>query len=158
MKLNLRSLVAPAVIIASLSGNVFAQDLASIETKIKKLNKKFAEEMINGEFSTEYYTEDAISMPNNQPMLVGIEAIKASHEQMMASGIKLQSFSATPTKIMMNGDQVTEIGTFSISLMLPNMNTPVTDNGKYLTLWEIQENGDLKIKVETWNTDTMPQP
>jgi ketosteroid isomerase-like protein len=30
------------------------------------------------------------------------------------------------------------------------------DTGKYLTLWEKQADGSLKIKVETWNTDKNP--
>jgi hypothetical protein len=30
------------------------------------------------------------------------------------------------------------------------------DNGKYITIWEIQKDGTPKIKVETWNTDNNP--
>jgi hypothetical protein len=30
------------------------------------------------------------------------------------------------------------------------------DNGKYLTLFEIQQDGSLLIKVDTWNTDLNP--
>jgi hypothetical protein len=30
------------------------------------------------------------------------------------------------------------------------------DYGKYITIWEEQKDGSMKIKVETWNTDTNP--
>jgi hypothetical protein len=30
------------------------------------------------------------------------------------------------------------------------------DNGKYITIWEMQKDGSIKIKVETWNTDHNP--
>jgi hypothetical protein len=30
------------------------------------------------------------------------------------------------------------------------------DQGKYITIWEEQPDGSMKIKVETWNTDTNP--
>ena len=30
------------------------------------------------------------------------------------------------------------------------------DNGKYVTVYEIQKDGSLKVKIETWNTDTNP--
>jgi ketosteroid isomerase-like protein len=30
------------------------------------------------------------------------------------------------------------------------------DHGKYLTIWEKQKDGSLKIKIETWNSDVDP--
>jgi hypothetical protein len=32
----------------------------------------------------------------------------------------------------------------------------ISDKGKYLTIYERDANGSLKIKVETWNTDLNP--
>ena len=31
-----------------------------------------------------------------------------------------------------------------------------SDKGKYLTLYEIQEDGSLLMKADTWNTDNNP--
>ena len=151
-KKHLQTLIALAFL-SLVGGHVFAQDLTDIENKIKKINKEVAQQMVKGDFSTDYYSDDAISMPNNAPMM----EIKASTEQMKASGFKFESFTATPVKIMLNGNMVTEIGTYSLSMNVPNMSSPITDKGKYLTLWEIQDDGSLKIKAEIWNTDTMPQ-
>jgi len=155
-KKHLQTLIV-LFLICFVAGHVFAQDLTDIENKIKKINKEMAKQMTSGDFTTEYYTDDAISMPNNAPMMEGIETIKASTEQMKASGMKFETFIATPVKIMLNGNMVTEIGTYSLSMNVPNMSSPITDKGKYLTLWEIQDDGSLKIKAEIWNTDTMPQ-
>ncbi len=33
---------------------------------------------------------------------------------------------------------------------------PWNDHGKYMTIWEMQDDGSLKVKVETWNTDVNP--
>ena len=33
---------------------------------------------------------------------------------------------------------------------------PITDEGKYLTIYERDAEGKLKIKVETWNSDHDP--
>lgn len=140
-----------------ISVHSFAQDEAKIEAKIHKMNKKMVEQMLKGEFTTDYYADDAISLPNQQPMLQGIEAIKASNEQAKAAGIKFESFDIKPVKIMINGNMVTEIGTYDMSMKIPNMPELYKETGKYLTLWEIQEDGELKIKVETWNTSSMPQ-
>ncbi|NJK85592.1 MAG: hypothetical protein HC906_06145 [Bacteroidales bacterium] len=51
---------------------------------------------------------------------------------------------------------ITEIGTYEIKLTVPGMENEVQDNGKYLTIWEQQNDGSLKIKTEIWNTDTNP--
>jgi len=39
---------------------------------------------------------------------------------------------------------------------MPNMDKPMDDYGKYLTVWEKQKDGSLKIKIETWNSDVDP--
>jgi ketosteroid isomerase-like protein len=39
---------------------------------------------------------------------------------------------------------------------MPGMDKPMDDHGKYLTIWEKQKDGSLKVKVETWNSDVQP--
>ena len=39
---------------------------------------------------------------------------------------------------------------------MPNMDKPMDDHGKYVTIWEKQKDWSLKIKVETWNSDVDP--
>lgn len=131
-----------------------AQDQAAIEAKINKMAKESSENMVKGVFTTDQYAPDAISMPNNAPILIGLDAIKANMAQMQ--GFKFDTFTTTPTKVMVNGKMVTEIGTYALSMTVPNAPGPVTDKGKYLTIWETQGDGNLKIKVEIWNTDVAP--
>jgi hypothetical protein len=38
----------------------------------------------------------------------------------------------------------------------PDLKEEWPDNGKYITVWEVQDDGSLKIRVETWNTDINP--
>ncbi len=102
------------------------------------------------------YAEDAISLPNFWPRMEGIEAFKAHHDQMAASGMKINSFTSQPTDVWGAGDNVIEIGTFEISLEMPPMPEPIHDKGKYMTVYVRDAEGALKIKVETWNTDTNP--
>ena len=51
---------------------------------------------------------------------------------------------------------ITEIGTYKMNRSMPGMDKPMDDHGKYLTIWEKQKDGSLKIKVETWNSDVDP--
>ena len=49
-----------------------------------------------------------------------------------------------------------EIGTFKMNASMPNFDKPIDDHGKYLTVWEKQKDGSLKIKIEIWNSDVDP--
>jgi ketosteroid isomerase-like protein len=138
---------------------VFGQQSArDYQSAIEDLNKQIADAMINGntEESLSFFTDDVISMPNYGPMLQGIDELRKANEDMDKSGVKIISFKPVITKVIPSGDQVTEIGTYKISMTLPGSDEPVEDHGKYLNIWERQSDGSLKIKVETWNSDTDP--
>ncbi|MDX1702285.1 MAG: hypothetical protein R3250_16780, partial [Melioribacteraceae bacterium] len=100
--------------------------------------------------------DDIIAMPSYEPMLKGLDANKKSWEGMKQSGVKMTAFKSTVTDLMKYGDLIVDIGTYEISMSIPGMDQPWNDNGKYLTLWEMQDDGSMKIKVETWNTDVNP--
>jgi ketosteroid isomerase-like protein len=106
------------------------------------------------EFLLGLYAEGAISLPNYGPRMEGMDAFKKSHEEMAAVGMKVTSFESQPTEVWECGDQVIEIGKFAIDLEMAGMD--ISDKGKYLTIYERDANGSLKIKVETWNTDLNP--
>ena len=137
----------------------FAQQSArEFQTQIEDLNKEMVKAMLEGnvEKSLSLYTDDAISMPSNEPIREGLAEIKKGVEEMNSSGMKVISFEPTIRKVIPDGNLVTEIGSYKIKLTVPGMDQPVEDHGKYLTLWEKQPDGSLKIKVETWNSDVNP--
>jgi ketosteroid isomerase-like protein len=110
----------------------------------------------NSEASLNLYTADAISMPSYAPMQEGIAAIRKASEDMAKSGAKYNSFDLKTVKIIPNGNLITEIGTYAINVTVPGMDQPVDDHGKYLTMYEKQKDGSLKIKIEIWNSDIDP--
>jgi ketosteroid isomerase-like protein len=102
------------------------------------------------------YAPGAISLPNYGPRMQGIDAFRQSHEQMNAVGMNVLAFESEPTEVWQAGDQVIEIGKFEITIEMPGMPNEIEDRGKYLTIYERDASGALKIKVETWNTDLNP--
>jgi ketosteroid isomerase-like protein len=133
-----------------------AQQTASeYQTQIEELNRDMVNHMLSGNFegTLDMYTPDAISLPSNEPMLEGISDIRKSVESMSKSGVKIVSFEPTIKRIIPEGNLIMEIGSYKIRLTVPGMDEPVEDKGKYLTVWEKQPDGSLKIKVETWNSD-----
>lgn len=134
------------------------QSARDYESQIEGLNKEMVQYMIAGdtEKTLSLYAEDAISLPSNEPLLQGKSQIRESIERMKQSGAKITSFAPVIVKVIPEGNLVTEIGTYKMSLSIPGMDQMISDEGKYLTIWEKQADGSLKIKVETWNSDLNP--
>ena len=140
------------------AGVVFSQSSKDYTSQIEKLNKEMTKYMMEGntEKSMSMYTEDAISMPSYEPMREGIDAIKQANEKMASSGVKFNSFEPTTVKVLPGEKLITEIGTYKLSMTMPGMDKPMNDQGKYVTIWEKQQDGSLKVKLETWNSDVDP--
>jgi len=153
-----------------------AQDTAELMKKIQAMNDESAKKMVSGDEAGMWanYTEDVISMPSYEPMLKGIAACKESYKKMNESGMKMTAFKSTVTDILQSGNFVVDIGMYEITMTMPQMgdqpwsdneitmtmpqmgDQPWSDSGKYMTVWEKQEDGSLKVVVETWNTDNNP--
>jgi ketosteroid isomerase-like protein len=129
-----------------------------LREKIVKINQQMAKAMMEGnsQATLGFYTKDAITLPNYSEMVKGIDAIKKSNDEMMSSGMKVNSMEFNTVMVNTYGNIVSEIGTYKMNATMPGMASPMEDTGKYLTLWEKQPDGSLKIKVETWNTDKNP--
>jgi ketosteroid isomerase-like protein len=135
-----------------------SQSNDELRDKIVKMNQQMAKAMMEGnsQATLGFYAKDAISLPNYGEMVKGIDAIKKSNDEMMSSGMKVNSMEFNTVMVNTYGNVVSEIGTYKMNATIPGMANPIDDTGKYLTLWEKQPDGSLKIKVETWNTDKNP--
>lgn len=140
------------------TGIAFSQSASEYKTKIEALNKDMCKNMIagNDEKNLALYTDDAISLPSYEALHDGIAAIRKASEDMSKSGWKATAFEMTTLKVIPNGNLITEVGTYKMTGSMPSMEKPIDDHGKYLTIWEKQKDGALKIKIETWNSDVDP--
>jgi len=104
---------------------------------------------------SDYYAENPISMPSYQPALRSLDAMRESHKQQHEMGMKITAFELTATDVIVEGNIAVEIGTYTISMDMPEMGT-WDDQGKYMNVWEKQDDGSMKIKADIWNTDMNP--
>ena len=156
----LRCVVA-ILLVPGLAGAAWAgqhEKAAALEEEVAKIGDELAEAMVARDFDRmlSMYAKDAISLPNYGPRMQGLDEFRKHQEMVEASGMKVLSFESEPTEVWQAGDQVIEIGRFQITLEMPVMPGKVEDHGKYLTIYERDDEGELKIKVETWNTDVNP--
>jgi ketosteroid isomerase-like protein len=132
-----------------------APDIAKARQEVVAFNDKVEKEMVAGIVDTtmSQYTDDAVSMPNNGPMLKGKAAIKEYFSKMMSMGVKFTAVDFTNTDLAAGGPYVYDIGTYAMTFQIRGM-PEFTDHGKYMTIFERVADGSLKIKAETWNTNT----
>ena len=140
------------------SSILYSQNEGDLKAKFNAMNKEFVEMMIadNFEGMLKWYADDIISMPSYQPMMRGIDALKKADEMQKQSGLKTTAFTLETIDVIDTGNYAIEIGTYTITMQIPNMDMPWSDNGKYVNVWEKQDDGSYKIKVDTWNTDNNP--
>lgn len=149
--------VLVCVVVLGLTSAAGAGHHEDLTKEVEAIGNTLADAMVAGDTDTllALYADDAISLPNYGPRMEGIAAFRQHHEQMNASGMKITSFTSEPTDVWGCGDQVIEIGNFTIALDYPGM-AGIQDRGKYMTVYVRGADGSLKIKAETWNTDVSP--
>ena len=128
-----------------------------LKEKLQKMNDESAKAQLEGDYDMliSGYTDDAISMPSYTPMMKGKEEIK---NVMMKDkdSYKMNEFALTTLEAYESGNMVYEIGKYEITMTMKGMDNPIKDEGKYLTVYQKQDDGSLKIKAEIWNTDMNP--
>lgn len=141
-----------------IAASACGQSAGDYKTKIETINREIVKNTLEGNYEKNlaYYTNDAISLPNYDPILEGIDALRKANEEMANSDMKITSYEPTTLKVIPNGNMIIEIGKYSITISVPELDRSINEFGKYLTIWEKQKDGSLKIKIETWNSDSNP--
>ena len=152
----MKKLFLTCVAILFISSQLYAQGEVDMKAKFNELNKKFSQMMLDNDLEgmLSYYSENPISMPSYQPALRSLDAMRESHKQQHEMGMKITAFELTATDVIVEGNIAIEIGTYTISMIMPEMGE-INDYGKYMNVWENQD-GDWKLRADMWNTDMNP--
>jgi ketosteroid isomerase-like protein len=97
-----------------------------------------------------FYTADAKFLPPNVPMIVGPAGIEAFGQEMFAAGA--QSLRLETMDVLDGGDLEVEVGRYTMGIQPPGSD-PMVDNGKYVAVWRRDADGNLKMAVDTFNSD-----
>ena len=101
------------------------------------------------------YTEDAVEMPPNQPMVKGRPAIQQYYEKEMGSGMKMNSFTLTHLDTQATGDRGYDVGTYRQSVTPKGATAPVSDTGKYVVILRRSAAG-WHVAYAIYNSDQPP--
>lgn len=133
--------------------SVFAQPKTKFDNlkhKVQKLSEILTTAETNDDTKTflALYEENAVSMPDYQPMLRGIDEISIFYKEIFQRQKIKQFHRRTEEVISLGKTTLAEIGTFKKEYSELETDSILTLNGKYCYIWNILPNGSLKIKGE----------
>lgn len=98
------------------------------------------------------YTDDAVLLPPNAPVVQGRAAIQKFFEGFP----KITRFDQSAVEIEGQGDLAYAWGTFETTMLPPGAKAPVEDKGKVLAVWRKQGDGSWLASRVSWNSDISP--
>jgi uncharacterized protein (TIGR02246 family) len=101
-----------------------------------------------------YFAEDGCGLYPGAGILTGKAAIKAAMAPFLADpnfGLNFQSTKVVASK---GGDMVYTQGTYTMTMTNPKTKKPMTDKGKFLTVYGKQADGTWKAVADTYNSDS----
>jgi uncharacterized protein (TIGR02246 family) len=103
---------------------------------------------------SEFFAEDASGLFPGGGILNGRATIKAAVAPLFAD--PNFSLSLQPTRAMASkgGDMAYLQGTYTMTMTDPKTKKPITDKGKYLTIFAKQPDGSWKAVADTYNSDS----
>jgi uncharacterized protein (TIGR02246 family) len=109
------------------------------------------------EKSVSYYAADALTLPPNEPKAAGAAEIRKMWASMLATpGLDL-TFQTTKVEVARDGDLAYSTGTYRMAMNGPD-GKPMSDVGKYATVWKKQTDGSWKVVLDTFNSDVPVPP
>jgi uncharacterized protein (TIGR02246 family) len=122
-------------------------DLAKIRTEIQALETEFGSATTNNDLDAvlEYYADDAISLANDAPMLVGKTAIGEHYKKHVMGKNKTHVYQTID--VFSEGNMVVETGRSTTTDSTGNAST-----GKYMALYQ-KRNGHYVCIREVYNND-----
>ena len=151
-------LCAAACLLAGCSPSV--QDTrAAEENAIHEVETKWGNDMRAKDLDKwmNYYASDGVVLMPNAPAITGLDNIRAALKPMLADPNFSLTFQATKVEVAKSGDLAYAQGTYSMQMTDPKTNQPVTDRGKYITVFRKQSDGGWKVAQDMISSD-MPAP
>jgi len=101
-----------------------------------------------------YFAEDASGLYPGAGILNGKAAIKTALAPYFADPNFAMTFQSTRTMASKGGDMVYSQGTYTMTTTNPKTKKPMTEKGKYLTVYTKQADGSWKAIADTYNSDS----
>lgn len=121
---------------AAAQGAERGQGRSAIDAAIARVADDYVKATLAGDAKAvaALYTDDAVEMPPNQPMIKGRTAIQQYYETLFSSGMKIGRFTLDHLETRGMGDAAYDVGTYRQTLTPPGADAPLDDGGKYIVI------------------------
>jgi len=102
-----------------------------------------------------HYADDATLMIPDVPLMKGKDAMRPVLAQMLADKNASLTFATSSAEVSKAGDLAYTQGTYTLVLTNPKTKKPMTEKGKYVTVYKKQADGTWKA-VEDINNEDAP--
>ncbi len=109
------------------------------------------------EKSVSYYADDASVLMPNAPTINGKDAIRAAFKPFLDDPNFAMTFQGSRFEVAKSADLGYTQGTYTMTMTDPKTKKPVTDKGKYVTVYKKQADGTWKAVADMTSSD-MPLP
>jgi uncharacterized protein (TIGR02246 family) len=103
-----------------------------------------------------YYSDDAVLLPPNEPIVTGKQAIRSSWMSLLSPNIAL-SWQANKVDVARSGDLAYVVGAYTLTTR-DAVGKPATDHGKTVEVFKKQADGSWKVVADMYNSDLAAPP
>lgn len=103
-----------------------------------------------------HYTDDASVLIPETPIFTGKDAVRGGLKPIITDPNFALTFVATKVDVAKSGELGYTQGTYSMTVSDPKTKAPVTEKGKYLTVYKKQADGTWKAVEDTFMSDAPP--
>ncbi|MEK6282803.1 MAG: DUF4440 domain-containing protein [Acidobacteriota bacterium] len=131
-------------------------DLAWEKTRLLQRDAEWATAASEG-FDVErvlsYWTDDAMVLSPGFPAVVGKDALRQYvQSSMQIPGFRI-TWTTTDTVLSPDGNLAYMFSLNAVTMNGPN-GTPVTTEGRAITIWRRESDGEWRCAVDIWNSET----
>ena len=128
-------------------------DRATVQLAIDSALANFRDGLLKGDTAkmSSVYTSDALVLSPNAPLARGRSEINRLNAGMLAA-FTVTAASMKTSDLIVTGDYAIETGKYEMT-MQPKTGAPISDVGKYVSVWQKQSDGSWKMVRDIFNSD-----
>lgn len=125
-----------------------------VEMILGRQDRFLAEHSYNdGTKLAEFYTNDAVLIPPDEPIVRGKKAIAAWYQRQFEKAAPIENPKVTVEEIQVHGNFAFNRGVFIIKFAGESPDKPIVQNLRFMTIWKKLPDGYWKFYRDIWNTD-----
>jgi len=132
-------------------------DVEQQKASLMAADSTWAQTTTDPEKLTSFFADDAALSPQGVPVAQGHDAIHQFITGMMATPGFALTWKATKADVSASGDLGYTMGAYEMTAR-DSSGTPMTEKGKFVTVWKKQADGQWKVVHDIFNADAPPPP